>query len=65
MRMGDKMGFVKLESFCVGVDDDLASVRLIFITTSSKHLAEAIKVLESAKLALDSGKGYQSGVDDA
>lgn len=56
-------GFVGLDSFTVGVDgaEGLASVRLIFITKSSQHLADAIRVLEAAKEALEDGKDYQSG----
>lgn len=57
------MEFVKLQSFVVGVDggEGLASVRLIFITKSSQHLADAIRDLEAAKEALEHGKDYQSG----
>ena len=56
-------GFVTLESFQVSVDGEegVADIRLIFRTKNTKQLDEAIRVLQQAKGALESGYNFFAG----
>jgi len=56
-------GFVTLESFQVSVDGEegVADIRLIFRTKNTKQLDEAIRLLQQAKGALESGYNFFAG----